>query len=92
VDENMRRAIRTISSTARTPMTALAMRQAIGSCAPPMRRMPMAIIHLPTGGWTTYSASSVLYELTSPASNAGLGSSGHAASKPRLASDQPSLT
>ena len=91
VEANSRRAIRAIISTASVPHTAAASRHANELSTPPPSRMPSAIIHLPTGGWTTYSGS-VPSMLVSPASNRGLGSSPHDASYPRTSSENACLT
>ncbi|CPU65622.1 Uncharacterised protein [Mycobacteroides abscessus] len=53
VEANSRRAIRATSTTATTPTTADAIRHDHGFSAPPSAFMPSAIIHLPSGGWTT---------------------------------------
>jgi len=79
VDANRRRAMRAIISTASVPQTAAASRHATELSTPPPSWMPRAIIHFPTGGWTTY-AGSALSTLVSPASNCGLDSPTHVAS------------
>ena len=74
----------------RVPTTAAAKRQpTLLSC--PNSWMPAPIIHLPSGGWTMKSPVSSTPQ-GSPASNAGLGSSGHSRSYPNWVSDQPSFT
>ena len=65
---NRRKATRVISTMATTPAMATLARQATGLSAPPNSFSPAAIIHLPTGGCTTYSA--VLSQRSvSPAAN-----------------------
>ena len=54
VDPNIRRAMRVISSTEMMPTTAAEIRQPNSSY--PKIRWPSAIIHLPSGGCTTYPA------------------------------------
>ncbi len=53
VERSTRRESRTMTSTATVPATAEEKRQPNGVL--PNRSMPAAIIHLPSGGWTTKS-------------------------------------
>ena len=57
VERVSRRAMRTVSSTASVPTTAIATRQPNG--VSPKAYSPSAMVHLPTGGWTTNAGFSV---------------------------------
>ena len=60
-ERNMRMAIRATRITVSTPMKAVEKRQPT-PLSVPNRRCPVAMIHLPNGGWTTLSGSLVSTE------------------------------